>query len=197
MEVEDALYFPNRPAWQKWLEKHHDKEKDVWLLRYKKDSGKPSVSYEDALEEALCFGWIDGKIKGIDNEKSGLRFSPRKARSRWSKVNRDKAEKLIAEGRMTAAGLAKIEEAKKSGAWDNAYVLREKQEIPADLEEALSKNKVAWDNFHSFPPSRRNPYIYWLNEAKTPATRQRRIAEVVTRSAMPKRPRPKQGEKWW
>src|SRR3972149_6842154 len=132
MEVEDALYFPNRPAWQKWLEKHHDKEKDVWLLRYKKDSGKPSVSYEDALEEALCFGWIDGKVKGIDNEKSGLRFSPRKAKSRWSKTNKDKAERLIREGRMTPAGLAKIEEAKKGGVWDSAYVTHQSEmEIPA------------------------------------------------------------------
>ena len=197
MEISNPLYFPTRREWRKWLERNHAKETEAWVLRYKKDSGKPSVNYEEALNEALCYGWIDGRMKSIDAEKSAVRFSPRKARSRWSKVNKDKAEKLISEGKMTAAGLAKIEEARQSGAWANAYVLNEKQEIPADLQEALLKDKAAGENFQSFPPSRRNAYIYWLNDAKTPATRQRRIAEVVTRSAMPKRPRPKPGEKWW
>lgn len=197
MEIDNPLYCPSRLEWRKWLEQNHAKEKEVWILRYRKDSGKPSVSYNDAVEEALCFGWIDGKVKGIDSEKSGLRFSPRKARSSWSKINKDKAEKMIKEGKMTAAGLVKIEEAKKSGAWVNAYVLREAQDIPDDLKEALAGNKEAWNNFQSFAPSHRNAYIYWLNDAKTPETRQRRIAEVVTRSAMPKQPRPEPGEKWW
>src|SRR3989337_1232966 len=126
MEVSDALYFKNRREWRKWLERHHAKETEAWVLRYKKDSGKPSVTYEEALDEALCYGWIDGRMKGVDAEKSAVRFSPRKVRSRWSKVNKDKAERLISEGKMTAAGLAKIEEARQSGAWANAYVLNEK-----------------------------------------------------------------------
>jgi uncharacterized protein YdeI (YjbR/CyaY-like superfamily) len=112
-------------------------------------------------------------------------------------VNKDKAEKLIKEGKMTAAGMAKIEEAKKNGAWDNAYVLKVAQEIPADLQEVLKKTPEAWDNFQRFPPSRRNGYIYYLNDAKTPATRQKRIADVVSFSMVLKQPKPQPGEKWW
>src|SRR3990170_5364029 len=177
MEISNPLYFPTRREWRKWLEKNHAKETEAWVLRYKKDSGKPSITYEEALEEALCYGWIDGRMRGVDSEKSAVRFSPRKAKSRWSKVNKDKAEKMIAEGKMKAAGLAKIEEAKKSGAWETAYVLKVAQVIPTDLQAALEMNKEAWDNFQKFPPSRRNGYIYYLNDARTAATRQKRIAE--------------------
>jgi len=197
MEVENALYFPNRPQWRKWLEQNHDKANDVWILRYRKDSSKPAISYEEALEEALCFGWIDGKVKGIDNEKSGLRFSPRKAKSRWSMVNREKAERLMKEGKMTPSGLAAIEAAKKSGAWENAYVLDKAIDIPADLEEALAQNKLADAAFRSLPPSRRNAYIYHLDDAKTPETRQKRIGEVIRIAMQPKQPKPQPGEKWW
>jgi uncharacterized protein YdeI (YjbR/CyaY-like superfamily) len=136
-------------------------------------------------------------MRGVDSEKSAVRFSPRNAKSRWSRVNKDKAEKLIAKGKMTPAGLAAIEEAKKSGNWDKAYVLRVPQQIPADLQEALQKNEEIWSNFQKFPPSRRNAYIYWLDDAKTSATRQKRIAEIIDRSAILKQPRPQPGEKWW
>lgn len=197
MESDNYLYFPTRREWRKWLEKNHAGETEAWVLRYKKDSGKPSVSYDDALDEALCFGWIDGRMKGVDSEKSAVRFSPRKPKSRWSKVNKEKAEKLITEGKMTEAGMATIKEAKKSGAWAKAYVLKETQEIPADLREALSKNKESENNFRKFPPSRRNAYIYWLDDAKTSATRQKRIIEVVARSMILKQPKPEPGEKWW
>ena len=197
MEIQNALYFPTRREWRKWLEKNHAKETEAWVLRYKKDSGKSSVTYEEALEEALCYGWIDGRMRGVDSEKSAVRFSPRKAKSRWSKVNKDKAEKMIAEGKMTAAGMTKIEDARESGAWASAYVLKEAQEIPADLQKALQQNKEIWSNFQKFPPSRRNGYIYWLDDAKTPATRQKRIAEIIDRSAVLKQPKPKPGEKWW
>ncbi|HLB27783.1 MAG TPA: YdeI/OmpD-associated family protein [Dehalococcoidales bacterium] len=197
MEIQNALYFPTRREWRKWLEKNHAKETEAWVLRYKKDSGKSSVTYEEALEEALCYGWIDGRMRGVDSEKSAVRFSPRKAKSRWSKVNKDKAEKMIAQGKMTAAGMTKIEDARESGAWASAYVLKEAQEIPADLQKALQQNKEIWSNFQKFPPSRRNGYIYWLDDAKTPATRQKRIAEIIDRSAVLKQPKPKPGEKWW
>ena len=197
MEIANPLYFPTRREWRKWLEKNHAKETEAWVLRYKKDSGKSSVTYEEALEEALCYGWIDGRMRGVDSEKSAVRFSPRKAKSRWSKVNKDKAEKMIAEGKMTAAGMTKIEDARESGAWASAYVLKEAQEIPADLQKALQQNKEIWSNFQKFPPSRRNGYIYWLDDAKTPATRQKRIAEIIDRSAVLKQPKPKPGEKWW
>ncbi len=197
MEIDNPLYCAGQPEWHKWLEQNHAKEKAVWLLRYKKDSATPSVTYTEALEEALCFGWIDGKVKGIDKEKSAIRFSPRKPKSLWSKTNKDKAEKLIQEGRMTPAGLAKIEEARKSGNWDNAYASGQPQEIPADLTRALEKNKEAWNSFLGFSDSHKNAYIFWINDAKTPVTRQKRIADVVVRAAMPKQPKPEPGEKWW
>ena len=197
MELENSFYAASRSEWRQWLEQNHAKEKEVWLLRYKKDSPTPSVSYNEALEEALCFGWIDGKVKSVDSERSAVRFSPRKPKSIWSKINKDKAERLIKEGKMTPAGLAKIEEAKKSGAWDKAYATREVWEIPADLNQALAGNKEAWDRFQKFTNSQRNVYIFWINDAKTAVTRQRRIAEVVVRAAMPKQPKPEPGEKWW
>jgi uncharacterized protein YdeI (YjbR/CyaY-like superfamily) len=197
METINHLYFRTRCEWRKWLEKNHAEATEAWVLRYKKGGGTPSITYEEALEEALCYGWIDGKIRGVDSEKSAVRFSPRKPKSVWSKVNKDKAEKLIADGKMTAAGMVKIEAAKKGGAWDNAYVLKVAQEIPADLKESLSRNRKAEANFRKFPPSRRNGYIYYLNSAKTPATRQKRIVEIIERSMALNRPKPQPGEKWW
>jgi uncharacterized protein YdeI (YjbR/CyaY-like superfamily) len=188
METDNALHFSNSMEWHQWLERNHDKEKEVWLIHYKKNSGKHTVSYLDALEEALCFGWIDGKLKGIDEDKFALRYSPRKDKSIWSKVNKEKAEKLIALGRMRAAGLKKIEEAKNNGFWDKAYTNKEVEEIPADLEEALSVNESARENFHRFANSYSNMYIGWVNNAKTGETRKRRIMEVVKQSALNKKP---------
>jgi uncharacterized protein YdeI (YjbR/CyaY-like superfamily) len=196
MEAEDALYFKDRQAWRDWLARSHATEKEVWILRYRKSSSIQSINYEEAVEEAIAFGWIDGKVKGIDSEKSALRFSPRKSKSVWSALNKARAERLIKEGKMTAAGLATIEEAKKSGAWEKAYVLNENQDIPADLEKALTADKEAWNNFHNFAPSRRNTYIYRVNDAKTTATRQRRINEAVSLAARPKQQEPLTGQKW-
>jgi uncharacterized protein YdeI (YjbR/CyaY-like superfamily) len=197
METINYLYFPTRREWRKWLQQNQARATEAWVLRYKKASGITSITYEEALEEALCYGWIDGRVRGVDGEKSAVRFSPRKPKSNWSKVNKDRAEKLIAEGKMAAAGMAKIDAAKKSGAWESAYVLKVAQEIPSDLQEALSRNKEAEANFRKFPPSRRNAYIYYLNAAKTPATRQKRITEVIERSIVLKQPKPQPGEKWW
>lgn len=130
MESHNALFFPSSLEWRRWLEQNHGQEKGVWLIHYKKGSDKRSVSLTDAVDEALCFGWIDGKLRSIDGEKYVLRYSPRKAKSVWSKINKEKAERLIEQGRMTRAGLAKIEEAKRNGYWDNAYTNRIMEEIP-------------------------------------------------------------------
>ena len=111
MELNNALCFRNRDEWRKWLEKNHEKEKEVWLVHYKKHSGKMGIQLEEAVEEALCFGWIDSKLKKVDEEKFTLKYSPRKANSVWSKLNREKAEIMIKAGKMTPAGLAVIEEA--------------------------------------------------------------------------------------
>ena len=188
MNIDSALSFENSAEWRKWLEKNADSAGEAWLVQYKKHSGKVSLSYEDAVLEALCFGWIDGKLKSIDKDKFIIRYSPRKAGSVWYKVNKDKAERMIAAGRMTAAGLAKIAEAKKSGFWDAAYTNKTRDEIPSDLKQGLTEDSKAWNNFEKFANSYRNMYIGWVTGAKTEATRKKRIAEVVHRSALNKKP---------
>ena len=188
MDIDHPLYCASVREWHHWLEKYRAQEKEVWLLRYKKNSGTPSVTYSEAVEEAISFGWIDGKVKGIDSEKSAIRFSPRKTKSIWSKTNKDRAERLVKEGRMTPSGKATIEAAKKSGAWDKAYDTRKITEPPDDLLEALSGNKEAKENFEKFAPGYRNQYMLWIDDAKTPETRKRRINAVVVRSGMNKKP---------
>jgi len=187
MNQEEALYFKDRTEWRTWLEQNSDRTQDVWLVHYKIRSDQISISHDEAVEEALCFGWIDGKLKSIDKEKYILRYSPRKANSVWSKINKDKAEILIAQGRMTTAGLAKIEEAKKNGTWDAAYTNKVKDEIPADLEQALMNDSKAFTNFHNFANTYQNMYIGWVIGAKTKETRAKRIAEVVRHSALNKK----------
>ena len=182
------LYFPNSYEWRNWLLQNHDKEKEVWLIFYKKNSGKTGISYDDTLEEALCFGWIDGKMRSVDEEKFIIRYSQRKTRSVWSERNKEKAELMILQGRMTDAGLAKIEEAKKNGLWDRAYTSRREAEIPPDLEAALQKDKQAWTNFHNFANSYRNNYIHWINSAKRTETREKRISAVLEQSRLNKKP---------
>ena len=188
MEKSEALFFKNGQEWRTWLQQNHTEKNAVWLVHYKKSSGKTGITYDEALEEALCFGWIDGKMKSLDDEKYIIRYSPRKAKSVWSKLNKEKAEKLIESGKMTEAGLAKIEEAKKNGYWDSAYTNRVMDELPLDLKNALILDKDAWYHFQRFANSYRNTYIGWVNMAKTKETRKRRISEVVKRSSMNKKP---------
>jgi uncharacterized protein YdeI (YjbR/CyaY-like superfamily) len=188
MELDSTVYCQTKQEWRDWLERNHSKAKEVWFIHYKKHTGRPTVSYKDAVEEALCFGWIDAQMKSIDEQKFANRFAPRKAKSRWSKTNKEIAERLIGEGKMTPAGLAAIEQAKKSGAWDNAYVTNQSdEEIPADFQQALSANKEALDNFNRLRTSNRNAYIHWIGDAKTAPTREKRIAELVMRLALNKK----------
>jgi uncharacterized protein YdeI (YjbR/CyaY-like superfamily) len=187
MNKENALYFKNRREWRRWLENNHDSAQEIWLLHYKKHSSQTFVSLAESVEEAICFGWIDGMLKSIDEESYMLRYSPRKADSVWSKINKDRAEKLIASGRMTSAGLARIEEAKKNGYWDAAYTNRTRDEVPSDLKEALMADPKALSNFEGFANSYRNMYVGWVIGAKTWETRRKRIAEVVRRSALNKK----------
>jgi uncharacterized protein YdeI (YjbR/CyaY-like superfamily) len=188
MDVNAALNFKSAHEWRQWLESNHDKEKEAYLILNKKGSKLAGLCYEEALEEALSFGWIDGKLKSVDADTFMLRFSPRKARSMWSRKNKDKAEELIARGMMTEAGLARIEEAKKNGSWDAAYTNKIKDEIPTELEKALKQNLIAWTNFKNLANTYQNMYIGWINSAKTAATREKRIAEVVKRSALNQKP---------
>lgn len=184
--MESTLHFRDREEWRSWLSKNHDKENYVWLVFYRKGFGN-GVSLEEAVEEAMCFGWIDGKLRKIDNEKFILRFSSRKAKSVWSKINRERAEKLIESGRMTDAGLARIKEAKESGHWNSAYTSKVKWSIPSDLKKAFLKDTKAWKNFQNFANSYRNMYISWVNNAKTEETRKKRIKKVVEQSKQNKK----------
>lgn len=188
IEPEKARYFPAPEKWRRWLEKNHDKAKEVWLVHFKKASGRKSVSHDDAVGEALCFGWIDGQLKSIDSGKYILRYSPRKPASVWSEINKKKAERMIALGKMSAAGLKKIEDAKRSGQWDNAYTNLKREKMPPDLKSALSRDREAWTNFRRFANTYRNMYIGWVTGAKTEPTRKKRIEEVVRRSALNKKP---------
>lgn len=155
----------------------------------KKHARKTCVPYEDAVEEALCFGWIDSKMKRIDDEKFILKFSPRKRSSIWSELNRKKAEKMIKEGKMTKAGLNAIEESKKNGRWESVYTSKRKPKLPVDLKKALKKDKTSWENFNNFANSYQVQYIFWINNSKQKETREKRIKEVVMRAIQNKKPR--------
>ena len=188
MEIGEAIYFKSNQQFRKWLTKNHAKRKEQWLGFYKKHTEKLGIQYEKAVDEATCFGWIDGKLRRVDDEKHIIRFSPRKAKSVWSKINKERAERLINGGKMTAAGFASIEEAKKSGSWEKAYTNIKRERMRPDLKKALTKNKKAWDNFQNFANSYRNMYIGWVANAKTKETRLKRIKEVVKRTEQNKKP---------
>jgi uncharacterized protein YdeI (YjbR/CyaY-like superfamily) len=183
MDAPELLYFKNGDQWHEWLERHHKTATDAWLVHVKKGSGKVGLIFQEALDEAIAFGWIDSKLKSLGVEGFLLRYSPRKPGSLWSKRNRDRAEELTRQGRMMQAGLASIEEARKSGKWDSAYTFLKRWEMPPDLGKALAACPAARENFEAFANSNRNQYIHWVNEAKTEATRQKRIAAVVDYSA--------------
>jgi uncharacterized protein YdeI (YjbR/CyaY-like superfamily) len=153
-----------------------------------KGSTVSGISYENALNEALCFGWIDGKMKGVNNDMYVLRFSPRRKNSIWSRANRQRAESLVAAGRMRKPGLAAIEQARANGRWSSAYSLKEKPETPPDLEQRLSQNPQTRRNFQAMANSDQTMYVQWILDAKRPQTRSRRIAEVVSRAEQNIRP---------
>jgi uncharacterized protein YdeI (YjbR/CyaY-like superfamily) len=187
LEELERLSIADRASWRAWLEKHHGRDTGVWLVSFKKATGKPRVDYDDAVEEALCFGWIDSLVRTLDGERAMQLFTPRKPRSPWSPSNRARVEKLVAAGLMRAAGLAKIEDAKRDGSW-NAYAVAESLELPPDLRAALdagpSRARTSWDGFS---PSSRRAILWWVHSAKRPETRRRRIAQVVTEAARGRR----------
>jgi uncharacterized protein YdeI (YjbR/CyaY-like superfamily) len=176
------LYVKNRKEWHNWLEEYHKSVDGIWLIYYKKLSGKPRIPYNDAVEEALCFGWIDSKIKRVNDDYYIQWFTPRRPGSRWSKLNMSKAERLIMEGLMRPEGLSLYEEALKNP--QLVYDIKKEDNItvPDDLQSALTNNKVALENFNSFPPSSRRLYVFWLNDAKRIETRISRIARIVDNS---------------
>lgn len=168
--------------WRKWLTANHATSRGIGLILVKKQADLHGITYADAVEEALCFGWIDSKSNTLDEQRYQLHMSPRKAGSVWSKLNKQRIRKLVKEGRMTQAGLAKIEAAKKDGSWNTLNAI-DRLEIPADLLERLSANEEARRNFEGFSTSSKKIILFWIASAKRDATRQKRIEETVRLAA--------------
>lgn len=185
-------YFAkDRKTWRRWLEKNHSTSPGVWLIYLKKTSGKKRLEYNDAVEEALCFGWIDSTARPIDNEKYMQRFTPRKPGSGWSGLNKKRIERMMAQDLMADAGLEKIDQAKKNGSWesfDKIYEPIDKIQIPDDLEKAFSKNKRAKENFQNFAPFTKRQFLYWITSAKREETRKARIKQSLLMCVANKRP---------
>ena len=177
-----TFYAKDRKDWRKWLEKNYAAEKSVRLIIYHKESKTPSVYYAEAVEEALCFGWIDSTANKRDPDSFFLLFAQRKPKSNWSKINSERAGRMIKQKLMTEPGLAMIDLAKKSGTW-TALENVEASIVPGDLQKLFDKNKMAFKNFKSFPPSSKRIIFEWIMNAKKPATRQQRIEQTVELAA--------------
>lgn len=175
-----TLQVTNRSDWRTWLEQNHDKATEIWLVYYKRHTGLLSISYEDAVEEALCFGWIDSIVRRIDDERYAQKFTPRSDKSQWSALNKRRVAKLIREGRMTPAGLAKLTyplpEAHEQA---NPEEKRVEPVLSPGLRSELMANEKAWAFFQQLAPSHRHNYIRWVMSAKQDETRRRRLQEML------------------
>ncbi len=187
-EEVETFYPTSQAAWRAWLEENHGTRQSIWLIYYKKKTNMPSLSWSDAVDEALCFGWIDSTAKPIDEDTYKQFFSKRKPNSVWSKVNKEKVQRLIEAELMREAGLACIEIAKQNGSWT---ILDEVEAliIPNDLETVFSQQEGSKEFFLSLSKSVRKAILQWLVLAKQPATRQRRIDEIVEKSAQKLKPK--------
>lgn len=174
-----SFYPVNRAAWRQWLQTHHAESEGVWVIYYKVAAQQPTISWTEAVEEALCFGWIDSRKKTIDQDRYTQFFCPRKPNSTWSKINKDKVEWLQAQGLMTVAGLEAIRIAQENGSWS---ILDEVEAliVPADLQAALQKIPGAVPFFTNLSKSKKKSLLYWVASAKRPATRHQRIVSVAT-----------------
>ena len=174
----NSFHPARRTEWRAWLAENHTRNEGVWLITYKKATGRPRVEYDETVEEALCFGWIDSKANKLDDERSMRWFAPRKPATGWSRLNKQHVERLAAAGLMHPAGLAKIESAKADGSW-GALDAVENLEIPPDLAAALAGYPAASAHFAAFPRSAKRAILEWIGNAKTAATRDKRIAETA------------------
>jgi uncharacterized protein YdeI (YjbR/CyaY-like superfamily) len=174
-----VLFFATPVELEAWIDEHGEESDGIWLKFAKKDSGIESVFYAEAVEIALSHGWIDGQAKRFDDHHYLQRFTPRRPRSKWSRINREKAERLIAEGRMRAAGLREIERAKEDGRWDDAYDSPSTATVPDDFQVALDAEPAAAEFFASLGSTKRYSFLYRITDAKRPETRAKRIAEYV------------------
>ena len=177
----DTFFAADRAAWRGWLAENHASAIVVWLLIHKRHVGEPSVTYDEAVEEALCWGWIDGRTNRWDETSYAVRFTPRRRGSVWSESNVRRVTRMIAEGRMTPAGTALVDEAKRRGTWDEAASGR-LDVTPPDLEAALAGVPAALERWEAWAPTDRRQYVSWVLAAKRADTRSRRIADVVRRA---------------
>jgi uncharacterized protein YdeI (YjbR/CyaY-like superfamily) len=189
MRTEEGERFHpgSRAEWRAWLAEHHDRSDAVWLVLWRPRSGREGLTYDEAVEEALCFGWIDGKAAGLDDERTMLRFSPRKQGSGWARSNKRRVERLLAEGLMTEAGLALVEEAKRDGSWVRLDAV-EDLVVPDDLAAALAAHPGARERWDGLPRSVRRAALLRIVEAKRPETRAKWVAETARRTARGERP---------
>ncbi len=177
---DDALeLFATAAAFERWLRKHHAKAACLWIKYAKKKSGIPSIDWDQAVDVALCYGWIDGQAKALDDTYSLQRFTPRGKRSKWSKLNRERVARLTKAGRMQAAGLAEVERAKADGRWDVAYDSPSNAKVPDDLAKALARSAKARAAFDKLNARNRYAILYRLHDAKKPETRARRLETFV------------------
>jgi uncharacterized protein YdeI (YjbR/CyaY-like superfamily) len=174
MELTRTFHAPDRQTWRLWLEQHHASEQDVWLIYSRAGSGEDSVSYEESVEEALCFGWVDSLIQKIDDTRYARKFTPRRAGSNWSETNRRRLAKVLAEGRMTPAGMAKV-----GTALEPIPASAHEDSLPAWLAEGLHSSPLAWENFSRLPRSHQKRYIAWLSSAKKDETRQKNLSKAI------------------
>ena len=183
----ETIYASDRKVWREWLEKHHCTSFGMWLIYYKVKSGKLSVQYSEAVKESLCFGWIDSKVKSLDEERYQQIFTPRKPKSVWSKLNKQYIEELIAQGLMTETGLEKVNSAKQDSSW-TALDEIEALTVPTDLKQALEANEAANQNFKAFTNSSKKNILFWIDSAKRLETRLKRIEQTVRSAAKNRNP---------
>lgn len=188
MKDKEHLYFKNAEEWRDWLHQNHHSSKGVYLIFYKVSSEFESMRWEEAVQVAICFGWIDSTVRKMDEDRRKQVFSPRKDKSVWSKLNKTYIEKLLKENLMHESGLAKIETAKKNGSWTSLDAV-EDLIMPTDLEIAFDQNSIAFENYKNFSPSYRKSYLYWLNQAKREETRNNRITEIINLCSQNKKSR--------
>ncbi len=178
IDTKQKLKFKNGQAWREWLETNFSQSEGIWIIIFKKDSGTESIYYDEAVDIALCYGWVDSAIRKYDSASYLQYFAPRNPKSNWSRVNKDKVERLLKEGKMASPGLEMVAIAKESGTWDALNDV-ENLVIPTDLKQGFTRNKAAQKNFENFSRSSKRGILEWIFNAKSSLTREKRVQETV------------------
>ena len=175
----EQVYFETAAAWRNWLAEHHDKRKGIWLIYYKKHTGKPRVAYDEAVEEALCYGWIDSTVKRLDDERYMQQFTPRKEKSNWSELNKRRVKKLTHEVRMMPPGVKSSEVAKQNRKWFEPEQPQINYALSPEMTDLLKAKRKAFSAYNKLSPSKRKLFTNWVMSAKRPVTRHKRFNEMI------------------